>query len=123
TAPGAPAALARSEVDASESTIEMVYWGMAAEWADSLGADLITTSLGYNQFDNSADNYTYADMNGHTTTVAQAAEIAASKGILVVAAAGNEGNTTWKKVVSPADVNGDSLIAAGAGANTREHTS
>ncbi|HTM57345.1 MAG TPA: S8 family serine peptidase [Candidatus Udaeobacter sp.] len=114
TAPGATFALARTEVDASESTIEMVYWGMAAEWADSLGADLITTSLGYNQFDNSADNYTYADMDGHTTTVAQAAEIAASKGILVVAAAGNEGNNSWKKIVSPADVNGDSLIAIGA---------
>ena len=114
TAPGATFALARTEVDASESTIEMVYWGMAAEWADSLGADLITTSLGYTQFDGGIGDYTYADMNGHTTTVAQAAEIAASKGILVVAAAGNEGNKPWMKIVSPADVNGDSLIAAGA---------
>ena len=114
TAPGAQYALARTEVDATESTIEMVYWGMAAEWADSLGADLITTSLGYNTFDGGVGSYTYADMNGHTTNIAQAAEIAASKGILVVAAAGNEGNTPWRKIVSPADVNGDSLIAVGA---------
>jgi subtilisin family serine protease len=114
TAPGAQYALARTEIDATESTIEMVYWGMAAEWADSLGADLITTSLGYTQFDNPADDYTYADMDGHTTIIAQAAEIAASKGILVLAAAGNEGSAPWKKVVSPGDVNGDSLIAVGA---------
>jgi subtilisin family serine protease len=114
TAPGAQFALARSEVDTTETTIEMVYWGMAAEWADSLGADLITTSLGYNQFDGGVGNYTYADMNGRTTTVAQAAEIATSKGILVAAAAGNEGNNSWKKIISPADVNGDSLIAVGA---------
>ncbi|MBI1798462.1 MAG: S8 family serine peptidase [Candidatus Eisenbacteria bacterium] len=114
TAPGATFALARTEVDASETTIEMVYWGMAAEWADSLGADEITTSLGYSQFDGGIGNYTYADMNGRTTTVAQAAEIAASKGILVLAAAGNEGNVAWQKIVSPADVHGDSLIAVGA---------
>ncbi len=114
TAPGAQFALARTEVDTSETTIEMVYWGMAAEWADSLGADEITTSLGYSQFDNGIGDYTFNDMNGHTTTVSRAAEIAASKGILVVAAAGNEGDTAWQRITAPADVNGDSLIAVGA---------
>jgi serine protease AprX len=111
---GAHFALARTEVDASETPVEMLYWGMGAEWADSLGADLITSSLGYTTFDNPADNYTYADMDGHTTTVTRAAEIAASKGILVVNAVGNEGNTGWHYLIAPADVRTDSLIAVGA---------
>ena len=115
TAPGAQYALGRTEVHATEKPIEMVNWGMGAEWADSLGADLITSSLGYNQFPDSAGtDYTFADMDGHTTIVTRAAEIAASKGILVVNAAGNEGGNSWKKIIAPADVDGDSLIAVGA---------
>ena len=111
---GASFALARTEVDASETPVEMLYWGMGAEWADSLGADLITSSLGYFTFDNAADNYTYADMNGRTTDVSRAAEIAASKGILVLNAVGNEGNTSWHYLIAPSDVVSDSLIAVGA---------
>jgi subtilisin family serine protease len=111
---GASFALARTEVDASETPVEMLYWGMGAEWADSLGADLITSSLGYFTFDNSADNYTYADMDGRTTDVSRAAEIAASKGILVLNAVGNEGNTAWHYLIAPSDVFTDSLIAVGA---------
>jgi subtilisin family serine protease len=87
---------------------------MAAEWADSLGADIISTSLGYNTFDYGLGNYSYADMNGHTTVITRAAEIAASKGMLVVAAAGNEGGSAWKKVLAPADANGDSVLSIGA---------
>jgi serine protease AprX len=111
---GAQFALARTEVDASETPVEMLYWGMGAEWADSLGADLITSSLGYFTFDNPADSYTYADMDGRTTDVSRAAEIAASKGILVVNAVGNEGNTGWHYLIAPSDVITDSLIAVGA---------
>ena len=111
---GASFALARTEVDATETPVEMLYWGMGAEWADSLGADLITSSLGYSKFDDPADNYAYADMDGHTTDVSRAAEIAASKGILVVSAVGNEGNTAWHYLVAPSDVQTDSLIAVGA---------
>jgi len=111
---GAEYALARTEVDASETPVEMLYWGMGAEWADSLGADLITSSLGYFTFDNAADDYTYADMDGHTTDVTRAAEIAASKGILVCNAVGNEGSTTWHYLIAPSDVFTDSLIAVGA---------
>jgi serine protease AprX len=111
---GAQFALARTEVDASETPVEMLYWGMGAEWADSLGADLITSSLGYTTFNNPADSYTYADMDGHTTDVTRAAEIAASKGILVVNAVGNEGNSAWHYLVAPSDVQTDSLIAVGA---------
>ena len=111
---GAEFALGRTENDFSEHLVEMVYWGMGAEWADSLGADIISSSLGYSTFDAPDPDYTYADMNGHTTTVSRAAEIAASKGILLVNSAGNEGQTSWQKIVAPADVNGDSLIAVGA---------
>jgi hypothetical protein len=111
---GAQFALGRTENDFSEHVVEMVYWGMGAEWADSMGADIISSSLGYNTFDSPDPSYTVADMDGHTTTVTRAAEIAASKGILVVNSAGNEGGTSWNIIVAPADVNGDSLIAAGA---------
>jgi subtilisin family serine protease len=92
----------------------MVYWTMGAEWADSAGADLISSSLGYATFDQAESSYVYADMDGHTTVVSRAAEIAASKGILVVNSAGNEGNKIWHYILAPADVHGDSLIAAAA---------
>ncbi len=111
---GAQFALARTEVDATETPVEMLYWGMGAEWADSLGADLITSSLGYFSFDDPADDYTYADMDGRTTDVSRAAGIAASKGILVVNAVGNEGNSAWHYLIAPSDVSMDSLIAVGA---------
>jgi subtilisin family serine protease len=111
---GAQFALARTEVDASETPVEMLYWGMGAEWADSLGADIITSSLGYFTFDNFADNYTYADMDGRTTTVSRAAEIAASKGMLLLTAVGNEGGSSWHYLIAPSDVTTDSLVAVGA---------
>jgi subtilisin family serine protease len=107
-------ALGRTEVDAFERTQEMIYWGMGAEWADSLGADIISSSLGYSTFDSTAYNYSYSAMDGHTTVISRAAQIAAQKGIIVVSAAGNEGNQAWHYITAPADVNGDSLIAAGA---------
>ena len=111
---GATFALARTEVDGSETPVEMLYWGMGAEWADSLGADLITSSLGYFTFDNPADSYRYADMDGRTTDVSRAAQIAASKGILIVNAVGNEGAGSWHYLIAPSDVHTDSLIAVGA---------
>jgi subtilisin family serine protease len=111
---GATFALARTENGSSETPAEMVYWMQAAEWADSLGADLINSSLGYSTFDDPADNIALSDLDGETTIVSRAAQIAASKGILIVNSAGNEGFGPWKKIVAPADVDGDSLIAAGA---------
>jgi serine protease AprX len=110
---GATFALGLTENGASESRVEMLYWGMGAEWADSLGAEIISSSLGYFTFDTDPD-YAYADMNGHTTDITRYAEIAASKGILVVNAVGNEGDKSWHYLIAPADVNGDSLIAVGA---------
>jgi len=112
-APGATFLLGRTEDSFSETRVEMVYWGMGAEWADSAGADIISSSLGYNYFDDGS--LTVADLDGHTSVVSRAAEIAASKGILVVNSAGNAGNDPgWRYVMVPADVDGDSLIAVGA---------
>ncbi len=107
-------ALARTEDDYVERRQEMVNWGLGAEWADSLGADLISSSLGYFTFDSLDADYTYADMDGHTTIVTRAAQIAASKGILIVTAVGNEGQTTWHWLIAPSDANGDSVLAIGA---------
>jgi subtilisin family serine protease len=111
---GAEFALGRTENGFSETPAEMVFWGMGAEWADSLGADIVSSSLGYFRFDDSADDLTYANLNGRTTVVSRAAEIAASKGILVVNSVGNEGQSGWHYLIAPSDVNGDSLLAVGA---------
>ena len=79
---------------------------------DSLGVDITSSSLGYNQFDNSIENYTYADMNGKTAIVTRAAEMAFQRGILTMTSAGNEGNDKWHYIVAPAD--GINTIAVGA---------
>jgi hypothetical protein len=63
--------LGRTEYDPTEHVVEMVNWGMGAEWADSAGADIISSSLGYNLFDSPDPSYAYADMDGHTTTVSR----------------------------------------------------
>ena len=114
---GANYALGRTEYSLSEKPIEMVWWAMGAEWADSLGADILSSSLGYNLFPDSAGtNLTYEMLDGHTSIVTRAAEIAAAKGILVIVSAGNDGNNAavGRKVGAPADANGDSVLAIGA---------
>lgn len=121
TAPNADFLLYRSEDVASESPVEEQYWAAAAERADSAGADIITTSLGYNTFDNPVFDYTYADMNGHTTLIAKEATMAARKGMIVLAAAGNEGNNSWHFITTPADA--DSIISVGAVNNLGEPAS
>ena len=104
--------LYRTEDVYSESPVEEQNWAAAAERADSIGIDVISTSLGYNQFDNPVFNHTYADMNGNTTIAARAADFAAKKGMIVVVAAGNEGNNSWHFITTPADA--DSVVAVGA---------
>lgn len=112
---GAEFALARTEVLSFERPVEMLYWAQAAEWADSLGADLINSSLGYFAFDDPFPDYAYEDMDGRTTDVSRAAQIAASRGILVVNSVGNQGDDApWRWLIAPADVHGDSLLAVGA---------
>jgi serine protease AprX len=104
--------LYRSEDVSSESPVEEQYWIAAAERADSMGVDVISTSLGYTQFDNPAFNYTYADMNGHTTPIAKAAMLAAKKGMILLVAAGNDGDDPWHYIGTPADA--DSILSVGA---------
>jgi serine protease AprX len=114
TAPKASFYLFRSEEAATEYQIEEHNWVCAAEKVDSSGGDVISSSLGYNVFDAplTSQSHTYADMNGNTTIAAIGADLAAKKGILVVNAAGNEGNKAWGKIITPAD--GDSVLAVGA---------
>jgi hypothetical protein len=87
---------------------------VAAEFADSAGVDMISSSLGYDYFDDAAFNHSYAQRNGNTAMITIAADLAVKKGILVVNAAGNSGNSTddRKYVGCPAD--GDSVLAVGS---------
>lgn len=103
TAPQASFLLAVTEDVSSEYVIEEYNLLIAAEWADSAGADVLTASLGYNTFDDPAMNYTYQEMDGQTTVSARAANFATQKGMLVVTSAGNSGNTPWRYIVTPAD--------------------
>ncbi len=112
TAPDASFYLIRTEDAATENIIEEDNWVSGAELADSLGADVITSSLGYNQFDDPRMNHTYSDLNGHKTRVTQGANMAFLKGILVFNSAGNEGGNSWKHIIAPSD--GENVIAVGA---------
>lgn len=112
TAPKAGFYLFRTEDTRNEYPIEEQYWAAGAEKADSLGVDICSTSLGYYEFDNPFFNYTYAQMNGNTSISARAANIASSKGMLMVVAAGNEGNGSWRFVITPGDA--DQVLTVGA---------
>jgi subtilisin family serine protease len=112
TAPDASFYLFRTEDVNSEYLIEEDNWIAAAEFADSLGVDVINSSLGYDEFDDSQMNHTYADMNGKITRVTQGANMAFRKGILVFTSAGNEGNKTWQRIIAPSD--GENVIGVAA---------
>jgi subtilisin family serine protease len=112
TAPKANYWLLRTEEVASETIQEEINWAVAAEFADSVGVDIINSSLGYSLFDNAADNHSFADMNGDITIVTKAADLAAAKGIFVCNSAGNSGGPPWYKITAPAD--GDSVLTVGA---------
>ena len=102
----------------SEYPIEEQNWAAAAERADSLGVDVFSVSLGYNTFDNSSLNHSYADMNGKTSIIARAAAYAAKKGIIVTVSAGNDGNSSWHYIATPADA--DSILTVGAVNTSRQ---
>ncbi len=112
SAPLASYILLRSEDVNAEYPAEEDFWVAAAEYADSLGADIINSSLGYTVFDNLNYNYSYKDMDGKTTFIAQAASIAASRGIIVVVSAGNDGNKSWRYIGTPADAK--NILTVGA---------
>jgi serine protease AprX len=103
---GAQFALAKTEIQAVEIEIEEDYWIAGLEWGEALGTDVVSSSLGY------TDWYTYQDMDGNTALCTRAADLAVSKGVVVVNAAGNERDDQWYYIIAPAD--GDSVIAAGA---------
>ncbi len=89
-----------------EYRVEEYNWLFAAERADSIGIDVINSSLGYNQFDDPSMDYTKANLDGKTAVVSKAARKAIDKGIVVVTSAGNEGNKSWGIITAPADVDG-----------------
>lgn len=103
TAPEATYWLIKSEDSNGESPIEQDYWAAAVEYADSVGAYIISSSLGYFDFDEPATDYTHEDLAGWKAFISQAAQMAAEKGLLVFTSAGNEGNTRWEKITVPAD--------------------
>lgn len=111
-APKASYYLLRTENAGSEYLVEEDNWIRAIEYADSAGVDLVNSSLSYTDFDIPDMDHTYADLDGNTTRITMAADIAASKGILVVTSAANEGETEWLHIGAPAD--GDSVLTVGA---------
>lgn len=96
----------------SEYPIEEYYWTLAAEYADSLGVDIINSSLGYNQFENEQFDYQVSDLLQGKSIISKAANMAAQKGMIVVVSAGNEGQTKWKTITAPADARG--VVSVGA---------
>ena len=112
SAPKATYHLCVTEDDYSEHPVEEANWLAAAEYADSTGVDVISSSLGYTDFDAPSPAYTYADMNGRTAISSRAATVAARVGMLVVNAAGNEGDKAWHYISAPADA--DSILTVGA---------
>lgn len=117
TAPDASYYLFITEDASSENPIEESLWVEAAEKADSLGVDVINTSLGYFEYDNINYNHTYSELNGVTAFMSRGAEIAFSRGMIVVASAGNEGTTSNPHVAVPADA--VSVLAIGAVSATK----
>jgi hypothetical protein len=104
--------LAKTEDIRSEHHIEEDNWAAGAQWADSLGASVISSSLGYRVFDPPDTSYGYQDLNGHTTIVTRAAQLAALNGIIVCDAMGNSGTDGAGSLIAPADA--DSILSCGA---------
>lgn len=112
SAPGVNFLLARTEDVGSEKHIEEFNWIKALEWADSIGVDIIHSSLGYSVFDTLQGDYTYNDMDGESTIITRAAQLAFKRGIFVTNSAGNEGANKWKYITAPCD--GRDVLCVGA---------
>ena len=112
TAPEARYWLLRCEDQQTEQPVEEDYWAMAAEFADSAGADIISSSLGYNDYDSVPDYYHQRDLDGQTALISRTASMLAKKGIILVNSAGNSGMGPWKKISFPADAN--DILTVGA---------
>ena len=112
TAPKAKYWLIRTEDAFTETVQEEINWLVGAEFADSVGADVINSSLGYSKFDGGIGDHFYSDMDGNTTIISNAADWAASVGIFVTTSAGNSGGPPWFKITAPGDA--DSVLTIGA---------
>ena len=112
TAPEADYLLIKSEDSRSEFPIEEDYWAAAVEYADSVGVDVISSSLGYFTFDVGELSHNHAELNGKMAIISRAAHIAGEKGILLFSSAGNEGNGDWEKITFPADAS--DILTVGA---------
>ncbi len=110
-APQAEYVLAKVEKLVDELPIEEDRWIAGIEWADSLGAQVLNSSLGYTEWDDGT-GYTYGDLDGKTTLSAQVAQRAVERGMVVVVSAGNEGNKSWHYITTPADAAG--VVTVGA---------
>lgn len=112
TAPEASFWLLRSEDEYSEHLVEQDYWSAAVEFADSVGVDVINTSLGYYSFDDKSKNYKYRDLDGRHALMSRQASHIADKGMILVCSAGNSSAGSWKKITPPGDA--DNVLTVGA---------
>lgn len=112
TAPLASYFLCRTENVNSENVLEEYNWVSAAEYLDSIGIDVISTSLGYITFDNSQFDHVYSDLDGETCVITIGSEIACSRGILCITSAGNDGGNAFPYISAPAD--GEHVLTIGA---------
>lgn len=119
TAPEADFVLLRTEEVNSEFPVEEDHWVAGAELADSLGCDVLNTSLGYTTFDDSTMDHTYADLDGQTLRISIAAGIAARKGMIPVQSAGNNGQSDWRYISAPADA--IDILTVGAVGDVENH--
>ena len=103
TAPKVEVYLFKTEDARSENKVEEDNWVAGLELADSLGCQVLNSSLGYTKFDDSTQVRTYEDLNGHVSRASQAATMAAAKGMIVCNSAGNEGSQKWRYIGVPAD--------------------
>jgi len=123
TAPEAEYYLLRTEVDNEEYPVEEDYWVAALEYADSVGADIVTSSLGYAYFDDSSMDHTQNQLDGKSVPISAAAGLAASRGMLLFNSAGNEGNKAWEKIMFPGDAFNMLAIGAITGDSVRSYFS
>ena len=119
TAPEARYWLLRCEDQQTEQPVEEDYWTMAAEFADSAGVDIISSSLGYNEYDGHRGDYRLRDLDGKTALISRTASLLARKGIILINSAGNLGMGPWKKITFPADA--EDILTVGAVNNERKN--
>lgn len=112
SAPFASYWLLRCEDQQTEQPVEEDFWAMAAEFADSVGVDIINSSLGYNEYDDHYGDHYYHEMDGNSTLISRTASMLASKGIILVNSAGNSGMGPWKKMTFPGDAHNALTVGA-----------